>query len=104
MFKFCGKKRCEVELGVTLLVLICVELKEIWPLTNSIELPVRSVALLKGMIADKKRSSFSKDFYFSLWAGLGKGAILTVVSKEKIQKAKSLYAQGWTSYFKKHSK
>ena len=60
-----------------------------WP-----RLDLKNMDILKGMIADKKRSSFSKDFYFSLWAGLGKGAILTVVSKEKIQKAKSLYAQG----------
>jgi len=39
-------------------------------------------------------AAFSKGFYFSLWVGVGKGAILTLVSKEKIQKAKTLYAHG----------
>ena len=60
-----------------------------WP-----RLDLENIDILKGMIADKKKSSFSKDFYFSLWSGVAKGAILTVVSKEKIQKAKSLYAHG----------
>ena len=60
-----------------------------WP-----RLDLQNMDIFQGMIADKKRSSFSKGFYFSLWVGVGKGAILTLVSKEKIQKAKTLYAHG----------
>jgi 3-dehydroquinate synthase len=60
-----------------------------WP-----RLELKNIDVLEGMIADKKKSSFSKDFYFSLWSGVGKGAVLISVPEVKIHKAKLLYAQG----------
>ena len=60
-----------------------------WP-----RLDLKNIDVFKGMIADKKKSSFSKDFYFSLWSGVGKGAVLISVPEVKIHKAKLLYAQG----------
>ncbi len=56
-------------------------------------LDLSNMDLFKGMLADKKKSSFSKDFYFSLWSGVGRGAVLTPVSREKIYKAKMRYDQ-----------
>ena len=47
--------------------------------------------LLEGMFGDKKKSSNSKDYHFSLWLGPGKGARLEKVSEKEIKKAQERY-------------
>ena len=47
--------------------------------------------LLEGMFGDKKKSSNSKDYHFSLWLGPGKGARPEKVSKKEIKKAQERY-------------
>lgn len=50
--------------------------------------------LLKGMHSDKKKSSNSKDYNFSLWLGPGRGASLEKVTQKEIKKALDCYDNG----------